>query len=162
MNFKLIFIPDEQYYKEAYDEIVSSLKYKKYEPIFALIMIGLGIVLYFQDTYKFTGIFPILFSCVGLYELLKLYFEKRKWLKDRLDSKILGKQIELQFSDESIKHSGPFSNGEMKWTGLKQIIKTKNGLLIKPENGISIYLQDKAFLDKEQIQFILSKEKKST
>lgn len=43
MNFKLTFIPNEQYYNEAYGEMISSLKYKKYEPIFAMIMIGSGI-----------------------------------------------------------------------------------------------------------------------
>jgi hypothetical protein len=159
MSFKLSFVPDEQYYREAYDEIIASLRFKKYEPLFAIIMIGMGVGLFFQDKYKITGIFPIIFSCIGLYELIILYYQRKKWLKDRLDSKIVGQKIEFQFTDETIKHSGPFSCGEMKWTGIKKILKTKKGLLIKPENGISIYLQDKMFSDKEQIQFILSKEK---
>jgi hypothetical protein len=157
MDFKLVFVPNEQYYKEAYDEIISSFKYKKYEPFLAIFMIGLGFVLYFQDNYKVTGIFPIVFACVGFYELFKLYYERRKWLSDRLDSKIVGQKIEMHFTDQFIKHLGPFTNGELKWSGVKKIQKTKNGVLIKPENGISIYLQDQAFSDKEQIQFILSK-----
>jgi hypothetical protein len=162
MNFKLNFKPDEEYYKEAYDEIVSSLKLKKYEPYFAITMIILGLIFYFQDTDKKLGIFPIVFTLIGFYELFKLYYEKKKWLKDRLDSKIVGQQIELQFSEEVIKHSGPFSNGELTWDGLHKIVKTKNGLLLKPENGISIYLPNKLFADEKQMEFIMSKQKKNS
>jgi len=157
MNFILTFIPDKQYYIEAYDEIISLLKYKKYEPYFAIILIGMGIILYFQDTYKVSELMPILFSLSGIYQLFKLYFEKKKWLKDRLDSKIIGQQIKMHFTDEGIKHNGPFSNGELNWKGLKKIVKTKKGILIKPENGISIYLPNTVFKNEVQLEFILSK-----
>ena len=162
MNFKLNFKPDEEYYKEAYDEIVSSLKLKKYEPYFAILMILMGLILYFQDADKKLGIFPVVFTIIGFYELFKLYNEKKKWLKDRLDSKIVGQQVELEFSDETIKHSGPFSNGEINWNGLKKILMTKNGILLKPENGISIYLPNKLFSDEQQKEFIMSKQKKNS
>ncbi len=36
MEFNLKFIPDENYYKEAYDEMVSSMKYKKVCAIFCI------------------------------------------------------------------------------------------------------------------------------
>jgi hypothetical protein len=58
MNFTLTFIPDEPYYKEAYSEIVSTLKFKKYEPFLATIMVIFGIALYFYDTNRILGIFP--------------------------------------------------------------------------------------------------------
>jgi hypothetical protein len=162
MNFNLTFIPDEAYYKEAYGEIVSTLKFKKYEPFLATLMVFLGIGLYFYDTNKILGIFPIVFSLVGIYEYYKLFYEKNKWLKERLDSKVAGQIIELEFSDSTIIHKGPFSNGEIKWEGIKNIFKTQNGLIIKPENGISIYLPDSLFADRKYIEFILSKNIKST
>lgn len=114
MNFNLTFIPDEPYYKEAYVEIVSTLKFKKFEPYFATLMIIFGVGLFFYDTNQKVGIFPIIFSLLGIYELYKLYSEKSKWLKDRLDSKVLGQMIELEFNDSTIIHKGPFSNGEIK------------------------------------------------
>ena len=159
MNFNLTFIPDEPYYKEAYVEIVSTLKFKKFEPYFATLMIIFGVGLFFYDTNQKVGIFPIIFSLLGIYELYKLYSEKSKWLKDRLDSKVLGQMIELEFNDSTIIHKGPFSNGEIKWEGIKDILKTQKGVLIKPENGISIYLSDRMFADKKQIEFILTKKK---
>lgn len=157
MNFNLAFRPDEAYYKEAYKEITSSRKLKKYEPVFAILMVIGWIGLYFFDSSKRLGILPFIFSGIGIYEFFKYYYEKKKWLKDRLDSKIAGQLLEFEFNDNCIKHNGPFSNGEIQWNGLKDIIKTKNGILLKPENGISIYLQDRQFSDREQIQFILSK-----
>lgn len=160
MNFNLTFKPDEDYYKEAHDEIVSSIKLKKYEPYFAVIVIISGIIIHFQDTDKKLGIFPIVYTLIGFYELFKLYYVKKKWLKDRLESNITGQQIEFQFSEETIKHSSPFSKGEMNWNGLKKIVKTKNGILLKPENGTSIYLPNKLFTDEQQKEFILSKQKK--
>lgn len=159
MNFNLTFKPDENYYKEAYAEIISSLKLKKYEPIFATIMVIFGIGLYVFDTHKILGVFPFIFSGIGIYEFCKFYFEKKKWLKDRLDSRIAGQLLEIAFNETTIKHKGPFSNGELDWNGIKDIKKTKKGVLLKPENGISIYLPDRLFEDKKQIDFILSKKK---
>jgi hypothetical protein len=161
MNFNLTFIPDEPYYQEAYNEIVSTLKYKKYEPFFATLMVIFGVGLYFYDTNRISGIFPIVFSLIGIYEFYKLFHEKNKWLKDRLDSIVAGQKIELEFSDSTIIHKGPFSNGELKWEGIKIIYKTQNGLIIKPENGISIYLPDRLFADRKHIEFILTKNKNS-
>jgi len=126
-------------------------------PYFASALIFVGIVFYFLDKSRVVWIFPFLFICSGLYEFFKFYNEKKKWMKDRLDSRILGKEILMEFTDEIIKVNGPFSNGELKWFGLKKIVKTKKGILLKPENGLSIYLQDKIFSNDEQIKFILSK-----
>lgn len=161
MNFKLALKPDENYYREAYSELISSLKLKKNEPLFATIMVFFGIGLYFFDTQKKLGLFPILFSFFGIYEFFKLHLERKKWLKDRLQSGITGQLLEMEFDETTIKHSGPFSSGELSWNGIKDIIKTKRGLLIKPENGISIYLPYRIFKDNEQIDFIISQKKKS-
>ncbi|MGB4931151.1 MAG: hypothetical protein WBP43_14340 [Chitinophagales bacterium] len=160
MIFTITIIPDEPYYKEAYDELVSTLKLKKYEPYFAIIMILFGIGLYFFDTDKVLGIFPIIFSLIGVYELYKVYNEKNKWLKARLASIVTGQKIEMEFSDSNISHKGPFSNGEIKWEGIISIHKTKKGIILKPDNGISMYLPDMLFSDKNEIEFILSKNKR--
>lgn len=98
MIFDLNFIPDENYYKEAYTEITSSLKLKKYEPCFAVAMVFLGVIFYFLDTYRKLGLFPFFFSGVGMYEFYKIYHRKNKWLKERSDSRNNGKQLQLKFT----------------------------------------------------------------
>ena len=161
MDFKLTFCADEAYYKEGYREIISSFKLKKYEPLFAGISIVAGIGLYVYDRHHILGLFPFVFSISGIYTFYKTYYEKKKWLKDRMTSKIANEMLEIAFSDIEIKHLGPFSKGEMRWDGLKDILETKNGILIKPENGLSIYLSKKQFANREQIEFVLSKKIKN-
>ena len=48
MTFKLTFQPDTEYYKEAYDELLT-LTNKKLEPILAIVMTIFGIGLYYFD-----------------------------------------------------------------------------------------------------------------
>ncbi|MGL4632278.1 MAG: hypothetical protein ACRCVT_13835 [Leadbetterella sp.] len=161
MNFSLKFHPDEEYYKEAYGEMVSLVRLKKYEPYFAVALFFFGIYLYLKDTEKVLGMFPFAFSIAGIYEFFKLFYERKKWLSDRLDSKIVGNQIEINFKHDGISIKGTFSNGELKWEGVKTILKTKKGILLKPENGVSIYIQDKLLSSKDQIDFLFSKSNKN-
>ncbi len=157
MNFKLTFIANEAYYQEAYGELIALTEFKKWEPAIGIALIIFGFVLYFIDKDNKLGPFPFIFCVLGIYAFCKFYYDKKKWLKDRLDSKILGQSIEMEFDESTIKHSGPFSNGELQWFGLKAIIKSKRGILLKPETGVSIYLSNEQFANKEQIDFIMSR-----
>ena len=138
MNFKLNFQPDYVYYKEAYSELISILKFKKFEPLFAILLTLVGLILYYFDENQSIGVFPVILSLLGIYEFVKFYYDRNKWLKDRNESKINGNKIKIEFTDTHIKHSGPFSSGEINWSGLMSIIKTKKGIVIKPQNGLSI------------------------
>ncbi len=153
MNFKLIFTPDKQYYEEAYGEMLSITKVKKWEPVLATVMFIVGIVFYINSG----RLLSFIFSGIGAYEFYKFYNGKHRWLKDRLSSGINKQSLEIEFSKDAIKHSGPFSNGELKWTGLKSIIKTRKGILLKPETGVSIYLPFRLFENEAQIDFVFSK-----
>lgn len=160
MNFLVIIKPDLAYYEEAYDEMISSKRFKKLEPFFAVTMILFGMGLWYFDTTNVFSFFPFVFSAVGLYELVMVYVSRKKWLKDRLDSRILGQEMRLQFTEEFINHTGPFSSGEINWDGLKSITETKKGLIIRPENGTVIYLPRTLFNSSEEFEFILSKTQK--
>ena len=159
MTFKLTFTPDKKYYEEAYDELISITKLRKWEPIFAIIMTLFGIGLYYFDERGLLGILPFFFIILGVYEFVKVSYIKRKWLKEREHSGVNGQLNEIEFNDEVIRHSGPFSNGEIIWAGFKEIKKTKKGIVLKPETGISLYLPDRWFNDNEEINFIMSKRK---
>lgn len=156
MTFNLSFKPDEKYYKEAYEELISLTRLKKWEPILAIIMVVFGVGLDYFDKYDKLGIFPFFFMIMGIYEFFKFFYNKTKWLKERRESQVTGQLIEIEFNNETIKHSGPFSNGEIKWTGLK-VRKTNKGIVLKPETGIVLYLPDSLFKGQDEIAFILSK-----
>ena len=157
MDFKITFRPDIDYYKEAYSEIVKNNGLKRFEPLFAIVMILFGLGLWYYDSNSKLGYFPILFSGFGIFELVKVYTSKDKWIKERMKSNVVGQEIELQFTDDLIIHNGPFSNGSIKWTGIKSIGQTDKGIIIKPETGTVIYLPKTRFENKEQIDSILSK-----
>ena len=159
MSFKLTFTPTEKYYKESYEELLASTKYKKYESYFAYTLAVLGLILYYFDKSKQFGLFPIALSGLGLYELYTIHNNKNKFIKERVSSIANGKQVHLEFNDKTIKHTGPFSNGEMTWDKIQSINKSKKGIIIKPESGINIYLPDHLFEDKSQLEYLFSKKK---
>jgi hypothetical protein len=160
MDFKIIFRPDLDYYKEAYTEIVKSNGLKRFEPFFATIMIIFAVGLWYFDNSKVLGIFPIVFGALGVYEFYKVYSSRTKWINDRVKSGVTGQELQLRFTDELVMHSGPFSNGDIKWNGLKSIKQTKKGIILKPENGTVIYLPKTKFEGKDQIDFIINKGRK--
>ena len=159
MEFQVTITPAKKYYTEAYTELISLTRLKKWEPYIAILMILVGVIVYYFNI-KNLKIFPFIISAAGFYELYKSFYERNKWLKDRLDSNIAGQQINFIFNEKTIKHSGPFSNGEMSWSGFKSIIKTRKGIVLRPETGVSIYLPDYVFDDRSKIEFILSMKKK--
>ena len=159
MNFKIDFTPNKEYYKEAYEEMISTYKLKKWEPIFALLLIVFGLFNYFTIKSENLKFIPFIFIFLGIYELVKFYSEKRKWINNRLKSNIVGKNFEVEFTDDHMVHSGPFSNGKISWDGFKNLIETQKGIFLKQENGISIYLSKENFKNRSEIDFILNKKK---
>ncbi len=160
MDFTISFRPDLDYYKEAYSQIIKSNGLKRFEPVFATMMILVGLGLWYFDESSALGLFPFLFSGLGLFELIKVYTSRNKWISDRVKSGVTGQEIQIQFTDDLIIHHGPFSSGNIKWIGIKSIGQTDKGLIIKPEIGTVIYLRKTTFDDKDQIDSILSKRKK--
>ena len=49
MNFKITFQPDESYYSEAYDELISTYKFKKWVPVLAITMTVFWLGLFFLN-----------------------------------------------------------------------------------------------------------------
>jgi len=160
MNFTINLRPDLNYYEEAYSEMVRNNGLKRFEPVFAIAMILFAIVLWYQDNQEILGFFPILFGGIGIFELIKVYTSRTKWVSERMKSGGKGQEITLQFTDDQIIHSGPFSAGDIKWAGIKSIGETDKGIIIKPETGIAIYIPKTSFHTKEQIEFIINKGRK--
>ena len=80
-------------------------------------------------------------------------------MNDRLKSKLLGQEVKMIFTDTALISSGPFSSGEILWTGMNSIEHTTKGIILRPESGIMIYLPKSAFQSQQQIDDILNKAK---
>lgn len=160
MEFSTSFKPSKEYFEEAFEEVTKTNWLKRFEPAFAIAMILLSIGFWYFERHGKLGIFPIFFGALGLFELIKTYTSKKKYINERVQSGIVGQEIQFQFTDESINHNGPFSTGTIKWIGLKSIQQTEKGIIVRPENGIAIYLPKAMFASQEQIDFILNKKRK--
>jgi hypothetical protein len=160
MDFTIKLSPNLSYYQEAYSEMVNSNGLKRFEPVFAIGMILFAVGLWYNDSNGTLGFFPLLFGGLGIFELIKVYTLRKKWINQRLKSSVTGHEISIQFTEEQIIHNGPFSNGNIKWTGIKSIGQTDKGIMIRYEAGTAIYLPKASFETKEQIQFIVNKGKK--
>ena len=113
-------------------------------------MVLFSIGLWYFDNNGKLGLFPVLFGALGIYEFIKVHTSRRKWINDRVKSGVTGQELQLQFTDDVIIHSGPFSNGQVKWNGLKSIATTEKGIILRLENGIAIYLRKTEFENEDQ------------
>ena len=156
MNTEIRLNTSKEYYQEFYSESLKRTK-RKWEPLLATCLIVFGGVLYLINTSENLKFIPVLFVFAGIYELLKFYYSKRKWLKDRLQNGIINKEVVLVFQDECIRYEGPFSKGDLKWQGIQKTALTDKGLFLIPENGFSIYIPKKLFRDATEIKEIVQK-----
>jgi len=161
MYFQIELIPTDKYYADFYQDWVSQKWLRRWQPYLAVFMILFWAGLLFLDSGKALGITPQLFMALGGYELGKHFYSKHRWFKERRGSRVNGQKTIIQFRDESIKFDGPFTTGQLKWSGIKEIKQTPSALLLIPENGISIYLPKALFNSPEQVDAVLKAQSES-
>lgn len=152
---------DKDYYEECYSEWLKFRSvYKKWENKIGVLSLFVALVIYLMDReliYVSVGL--IIFGMGMIYEF---YVSKRKWMKDRLDSKINNNTVTMIFEDNQIQSFGPFTDVKGTWNFYKNAIETEKGIFLIPENGIMIYLQRKSFENQEDIETVIEKIKKET
>jgi len=84
MTFKIAFTSSKDYYKESYEELISVKKFKKFEPILAIILLLFGVFLFISDSINKLKFLPIVFIILGVYEFFKFYYDKINGLKREL------------------------------------------------------------------------------
>ena len=160
MRIEITQLLSEDYFKEYYSEWLSfRSKYKKWEHIIGFTSIGIAFVICIIDRsldFISTG---LLFF--GLFMIFEFYNARRMWLKERMESKMINEKVTMVFEEEVIHSIGPFTEMNAKWSFITQALETEKGLILIPENGISIYLQKKSFKDPSDIVQILKKIKEN-
>lgn len=119
-------------------------------------MVVTGIILFGVDSGNRLGFFTLFYSAIGIFETYRWNYKKKRWVKDRLAGRS-SENVKIEFDDSVFKVQGALSKGEINWMGFKEIRATKTGILLKPQNGISIYLPYSCFGMQDQIDFVLSK-----
>ena len=86
----------------------------------------------------------ILLLVCGLFVSLTPLNSKYHWIKDRKESKQFGETVIIEFREDGIHQTGPFGKAELLWEGLDSAVATENGLLLKQNKVILIYVPDSA------------------
>ncbi len=154
MNIQITQHINKEYYLEYYAEWLKyKSKLRKYEKLIGIVAIIISCFIYiFNKKYYYLSIGSLIFGFIRIYDY---YSSKQKWLKDRLKSKIFNNIIQIIFNEECIEIFSKFGNAKMNWEFMSTSIMTKKGLILIPENGISIYLQKSCFRNTEDLNLII-------
>ncbi|WP_162051438.1 hypothetical protein [Pontibacter pamirensis] len=160
MRIKVTQELNKEYYNEYYSEWLEfRSKFKKWENLIGFTSIIASLIIYFVDkSLTFISVGLLVFGTLMVYDF---YSSKSKWLKGRLNSKMADTEVTLIFEEDKIQTIGPFTETNGKWSFFSDAVETEKGLILIPENGISIYLQKKSFEEKADVVAIVRKIKKN-
>lgn len=163
LNIEITLLLNEAYYKEAYTQTLKTRSSHQLLPIIAAAVVAFGFLSVFSTPLHYNNSTDIIISSLyilgGSIILCSRYYARKTWLNDRFKSKLLGQTVKMTFTDTALISTGPFTSGEMLWTGMNSIEHTNKGIILRPENGIMIYLPKSAFHSQQHIEAILSKAK---
>lgn len=151
---------NKEYYNEYYSEWLKfRSKLKKWEHVIGFTSLIAALIIYLTDnSLKFISVGLLIFGVLMIYEF---YSSKAKWLKGRLKSKMADSEVTIIFEEDKILTIGPFTEMNGNWSFFNDAVETEKGLILIPENGISIYLQKKSFKEQSDIGAIVNKIKKN-
>ncbi len=155
MKYQINTVLTKEYFSECYQQItIEKHRWQKLEITFGIFCILSGIVIF---SYNPNDIFmPVACLVLGVFEIIKFPYAKKKWLANQLNKNTLNNEIEISFDETSYKMTGPSFNTEQTWDGIHSIVETLKGVVIRPQKGQVIYLS-KENVDKDAIDFILKK-----
>jgi hypothetical protein len=129
------------YMSDCYDE------FRRYGSKWLLVekVVGLGFVLGGLALYTYAhGVtaLPLALMAIGAFELLSNRVKKFFWLRRHAKSKLADATVEIEFSDDGIRSTGPYSSGTFQWSGLEKAKRTHSGIIIWPQKGMYWYIPE--------------------
>ena len=127
----------EDYYRDFYDEWYRcACRWRKIQLPMAVATACIAIPLWMSGRTS-SAIVVGAFAAVQLSDSL---LHRRRWLHQRTSSSRLGESVSLEFMNEGIEISGPFSVGRMGWAAFSSCDRTDKGIFLRPDTGLSIYV----------------------
>jgi len=156
MKIEIVQKTNKEYYIEYYSEwLRHKSKFKKWEHIIGFSSMAISFIIYLVDNSLYFISFGLF--VFGALMIFEFYSSKNKWLKERFKSKMMNKEVKMIFTDTNVQSFGPFTEMNGNWDFFTKAIETNKGLILIPENGISIYLQKKKFPNQSNIIDVLRK-----
>jgi len=113
MNIKVEFVHSRKYFEKYYDDWLKRSN-TQWLPWLGIGLIFIGILFYiFNDSNRLRAV-PFVALIWGLIMFVQYYWNRKTWMKERMKSKMIGKELTLTFKEEEIEHKGPYSTGTVK------------------------------------------------
>ena len=131
MNIEVKYKLTEELFKEDLEQWIKYVsKGRSTVILYASSMIFLGVILFANDT---DPVISIAVAGFGVYQIISHILVKKKWLKDRLRSSSLNKEVVLEFGQKGFKQI----NAPEEF-----IVEQKISKYIESEKGLFIYFGD--------------------
>lgn len=147
---------NKEYFTESYAVFLSHVgKFRKWEIHAGTLISILALFLLFHRP-SIAAVGMLIF---GLFHFIDYYFVRYKWIQDRIKTRSGNSSsiVEIIVSERGVYQKGPTSEGTINWAGVKSVVPTKIGLILRVGDGMSIYIPDSAMDDKEFKNYVVSK-----
>ncbi|WP_167882336.1 YcxB family protein [Leptospira sarikeiensis] len=126
----------------------------------ASIFLGIGISAAFMIKGFSHSLLGLLLIVSGIVSFVWHYWDKYNWFRFLIQESDFDSENIITFSEENLKIQGKHSNGEINWSGIKDLVLAKYGLFLVLSKGISIYIPKGALSeDMLQVQELYKKAK---
>lgn len=136
MNIEIEQHIDKEYYLEYYSQWLKyKSTFKKWEHIIGFTSVIIALLIYILNPKL--QYFSIGFIFFGLFMINDFYSSRKKWIKERIKSRMNNSSFRILFKEDKIETIGKFARTESNWNFFSNVIKTEKGLILIPENGIN-------------------------
>lgn len=138
MKYQHEFTLSREYFAECYDQCLPFQKQQtpRYALMAGLVVAGIAI-LSFELTHSKVGI--LLFALAAL-EWFSFKYRRSWWLLRQVWSRNGGNKVTLTVSDTGITTQGAYTQTQLQWQEVEQVIDTPKGILLALQNGAKNYL----------------------
>jgi hypothetical protein len=133
----------DDYFIECFEQITHKKRYlKMFELLLAIIFIFFGIFFYIRDPNDL--FLPIIFLGLGIFDIFKHQYAKRKWLSRQLKINKGCNEILIIFNESGYKLNTDTFKITQEWNSIDSVEQTPKGIIVRPRVGQVIYLPKKS------------------
>ena len=139
MNATAQLVFDRAYYESNYDAwLRHRAKLRPYAVYLSLALLAFGVIMALAFPTKW--IVGVIFTCVGVYELVESLTHKSRWVNARVKATCENKTVEMQLSESELTTTSSVAHGTIQIEAFSDIIPATDGVFLIPDSGVSIFI----------------------
>ena len=143
MNATAQLVFDRAYYESNYESNYDAwlrhrAKLRPYAVYLSLALLAFGVIMALAFPTKW--IVGVIFTCVGVYELVEALTHKSRWVNARVKATRENKTVEMQLSESELTTTSSVAHGTIQIEAFSDIIPATDGVFLIPDSGVSIFI----------------------